>query len=36
MVQARNASLPLVDIALTAQALKASGGAERYTRDVIA
>jgi len=28
--------LPLTDIALTAQALKNSGGAERYTRDVIA
>ncbi|HTJ92718.1 MAG TPA: glycosyltransferase [Pararobbsia sp.] len=28
--------LPLSDIALTAQALKNSGGAERYTRDVIA
>ncbi|MGF6940197.1 glycosyltransferase involved in cell wall biosynthesis [Paraburkholderia sp. UCT70] len=27
---------PLTDIALTAQALKNSGGAERYTRDVIA
>lgn len=28
--------LPLTDIALSAQALKNSGGAERYTRDVIA
>ncbi|PLZ01477.1 glycosyl transferase family 1 [Burkholderia sp. WAC0059] len=27
---------PLTDLALTAQALKNSGGAERYTRDVIA
>jgi glycosyltransferase involved in cell wall biosynthesis len=32
----RNAGATLHDIALTAQALKNSGGAERYTRDVIA
>jgi glycosyltransferase involved in cell wall biosynthesis len=31
-----SSSRPLTDIALTAQALKNSGGAERYTRDVIA
>ncbi|WP_246174208.1 glycosyltransferase family 4 protein [Paraburkholderia hayleyella] len=29
-------ALPLTDLALTTQALKNSGGAERYTRDVIA
>lgn len=32
----RNTRATLTDIALTAQALKKSGGAERYTRDVIA
>ncbi|SEC71321.1 Glycosyltransferase involved in cell wall bisynthesis [Paraburkholderia caballeronis] len=31
-----NAALPLTDLALTAQAPKNSGGAERYTRDLIA
>jgi glycosyltransferase involved in cell wall biosynthesis len=36
LTHAPNDSLRLTDIALTAQALKASGGAERYTRDVIA
>jgi glycosyltransferase involved in cell wall biosynthesis len=32
----RTVTMPLTDIAITSQALKASGGAERYTRDVVA
>ncbi len=36
LIDARTSASPLTDIALTAQALKAAGGAERYTRDVVA
>ena len=35
-IERHTGATPLTDIALTAQALKNSGGAERYTRDVIA